>query len=81
MEKLKKCPFCGGEFEIVIVDNDENIRREEWYEENPVNGLNFGIQHNVPHHSCPIATLKSQLLGEVFYLSERSAINAINKRA
>ena len=69
---LKPCPFCGGEFEIVLVDNDGNIRRTD--------GEFFGITHNVPHHSCPIATTEGELVGDVFYLFVRGAEEAINRR-
>lgn len=80
--KVKKCPFCGEDFEIVIVDKNEKIRTEEGYEDNPVDGLYFGITHNVkPFSYCPIATVRGELVGSVMYDFERHAVNAINKRA
>lgn len=38
MIELKPCPFCGGQVKFLIMDDEFNIRDEE-YEKDPWSGL------------------------------------------
>lgn len=40
----KTCPFCGGQIDIVITDEEGNIHDEE-YAQNAWSGLCYAIEH------------------------------------
>jgi hypothetical protein len=51
-EKLKSCPFCGGEAHIAVCDAEGNLHPDE-YENAPWSGLSYALQHIADN--CPIA--------------------------
>lgn len=84
-EKLKLCPFCKKEIQILVCDKEGNIHRESGYEENPWSGLSFALGHwineeNKPEEDCPIATFPDEILGTHLYDTREEAIAAWNRR-
>ena len=80
MEKLKKCPFCNGEVELNISDDEGNNRPPE-YEDDPWSGLTFTLYHsNKINKGCPIANHQDEILGTLLYESREEATEAWNKR-
>lgn len=79
-DKLKSCPFCGGEVFIGISD-DEGNRRNEEYENDPWSGLSFTLIHEYQDGvECPIATHHDELLGSRLYESREEVIGVWNNR-
>lgn len=75
------CPFCGGQIDIVITDEEGNIHDEE-YAQNPYSGLGYEIEHNITDNPCcPIARHKGESLGAYIYDTKEELIEAWNKRA
>lgn len=57
-EELKPCPFCGNKAEIIICDDEGNLRDEE-YEKNPYSGLKYMIFHDVKNaEDCPVSHIE-----------------------
>lgn len=72
------CPFCGGEVSVVVVDEEGNIRDEE-YERDPYSGLSYAVAHDDPNGACPIATYDGPL--PWLYDSRDSVSHVWNRRA
>lgn len=80
MIELKPCPFCGGEVKLLVLDDEFNIRYEE-YESNPRSGLQYGLSHPVDDNpSCPIATDPYEILGRCGYDTRKEAAETWNRR-
>ena len=80
MIELKPCPFCGGEIKFIIMDDEFNIKDEE-YAIAPWSGLQYGLYHIVEENwDCPIATEAGAMLGMYGYDTEREAAEAWNRR-
>ncbi|GIN17495.1 hypothetical protein J32TS2_28510 [Shouchella clausii] len=84
MEKLKPCPFCGGEVQLGINDAEGNHRNED-YERDPWSGICYTLQHFYENNKgCPIATFNKHesdgILGTRLYDDREEAIQAWNKR-
>ena len=45
-EKLRSCPFCGGEAKLQLTDDEGNFK-DESYLENPYSGVGYVIQQTV----------------------------------
>ena len=78
MEELKTCPFCGGEVSVVVLDEEGNIRDEE-YERDPYSGLRYAVAHDDPNGECPIATCDEPL--PWLYDSRDGMAHVWNRRA
>lgn len=76
-EKLKPCPFCGGEVSAVVLDEEGNVRDEE-YERDPYSGLSYAVAHDDPNGACPIATYDAPL--PWLYDSRDSVAHVWNRR-
>lgn len=72
------CPFCGGEVSVVVLDDEGNIRDEE-YERDPYSGLSYAVAHDDPNGVCPIATYDGPL--PWLYDSRDSVAHVWNRRA
>lgn len=77
-EELKPCPFCGGEVSVVVLDDEGNIRDEE-YERDPYSGLSYAVAHDDPNGACPIATYDEPL--PWLYDSRDGVAHVWNRRA
>ena len=81
MERILKCPFCGGSVHIVVCDEEGNFKDEE-YEKDPWSGLSYALLHeekDVPTGKrCPIATFDDDrmTLGTMLYDSPEEAADA-----
>ena len=74
------CPFCGGDFQIGITDDEGNPHPAD-YELEPWSGLKFVILHpEKPGVFCPINTFGEDHLGGWSYGSRKEAIKACNTR-
>lgn len=80
-DKLKPCPFCGGEARIQVTDEEGNFKSES-YLEDPYSGINYAIIHDEMSSKeyCPIATNSDEMQGRYIYSSKQEAINAWNRR-
>lgn len=80
-DKLKPCPFCGGEARIQVTDDEGNLK-SEIYLENPYSGVGYVIVHDENNSTdcCPIATNFDEIQGRYIYTSKQEAIDAWNKR-
>lgn len=79
-EKLRPCPFCGGEARLQLTDDEGNFR-DESYLENPYSGVGYVIVHDISDsETCPIATDPDSSQGSYIYASKEAAINAWNGR-
>lgn len=80
-EKLKPCPFCGGEAIIQLTDDEGNFK-DESYLENAYSGIGYVITHDVvdANGCCPIAKDWFEAQGCYIYASKQEAINAWNRR-
>lgn len=79
-EKLRLCPFCGGEARLQLTDDEGNFR-DESYLENPYSGVGYVIMHDISDSgTCPIATDSDSSQGSYIYASKEAAINAWNGR-
>lgn len=82
INELKAYPFCGGQAQLVVSDDEGNLRDEE-YEKDPWSGLTFKIQHvHEENEGCPIATYEvdDATMGIYLYESRNEAILAWNLR-
>lgn len=83
-EKLLPCPFCGGKPQIIICDDEGNIKRNpEEYIEDPWSGLSFAMIHPKDESNlCPVATEKDDdvVLGNYLFDSLDELIELWNKR-
>lgn len=77
-EELKPCPFCEGEVSVVVLDDEGNIRDEE-YERDPYSGLRYAVAHDDPNGACPIATYDEPL--PWLYDSRDGVAHVWNRRA
>lgn len=77
-EELMPCPFCGGEVSVVVLDDEGNIRDEE-YERDPYSGLSYAVAHDNPNGACPIATYDEPL--PWLYDSRDGVAHVWNRRA
>lgn len=79
-EKLKRCPFCGGDVEIRACDDEGNVHDHE-YELGFWSGQGFKIFHECDE--CPIDAPvgESEGLGGWIYESTAEAEAAWNRRA
>lgn len=80
-EKLRPCPFCGGEARLQLTDDEGNFK-DESYLENPYSGVGYVIIHDTNNSTsdCPIATDSDSSQGSYIYTSKEEAINAWNGR-
>lgn len=80
-EKLRPCPFCGGEAKIQLTDSEGNGKSES-YLKNPYSGVGYVIVHDLSNSGdyCPIATDYDVVQGGNIYASKEAAINAWNGR-
>ena len=78
MTELKPCPFCGGDVSVVILDDEGNIRDEE-YERDPYSGLSYVLAHDDPNGACPIVTYDEPILW--LYDSRDDVAHVWNRRA
>jgi hypothetical protein len=78
--KLIKCPFCGGSFEIVGVDEDGEIHSIDEEEGLPLYWT-CGVIHDVYYNDCPIAMGAKQLIGDYEYDTIEEAVDMFNRRA
>jgi endogenous inhibitor of DNA gyrase (YacG/DUF329 family) len=80
-EKLRPCPFCGGEARIQVTDDEGNLKSES-YLKDPYSGIGYVIVHDTGNSSncCPIATNLEETLGRYIYSSKQEAISAWNRR-
>lgn len=80
-EKLRPCPFCGGEAKLQLTDYEGNFK-DESYLENPYSGVGYVIMHDTSNSTdgCPIATDSDSSQGSYIYASKEAAINAWNGR-
>ncbi len=84
MIDMKPCPFCGGEAEIIVCDDEGNIHDEAGYEAAPWSGLAYQIRHTVESNDgCPIAQYEEDggSVGTYLYDSREEAAAAWNCRA
>lgn len=79
MAKLKRCPFCGGDFKIQLTDEEGNFRNDD-YLNYPYSGIGYVVTHPVQWDSCPIATEDDATLGNIIYETAEEAIEAMNTR-
>ena len=83
MDELKPCPFCGGEVEIVLCDDEGNLH-DESYRERHYSGLGFMLRHtHEDNPGCPIASYACDggILGGVYiYNTEEQAVETWNRR-
>ena len=84
--KLKYCPFCRGGFDIVCIDENDNMEEVEYLDDYPElkreHAYTYGVLHTVMKHpDCPIATVGRKLLGEVEYDTIEEVIDVFNRRA
>lgn len=56
-EKLRPCPFCGGEAKLQLTDDEGNFK-DESYLEDTYSGVGYVIVHDISNSTrcCPIAT-------------------------
>lgn len=82
--KLLPCPFCGVKPQIIICDDEGNIKRNpEEYIADPWSGLSFALVHPIGKgQCCPIATDEDDdiVLGNYLYGSLEELIEMWNKR-
>lgn len=80
IERLKPCPFCGGEARLQLTDEEGNFK-DESYLEDPYSGVGYVIVHDISDSSeCPIATYCDEALGTYIYTTKEAAIFAWNLR-
>lgn len=79
-KSLKKCPFCGGFFELVGIDEDGNKHSIDESEELPA-FWTCGVIHDVLYNDCPIAMGAKDLIGDYDYDSIEDAVDMFNRRA
>jgi hypothetical protein len=87
MTELKPCPFCGGEIEIVITDDEGNIRGllgDTDYVNDPWSGLAYAASHSREDYpTCPVANWgwrSDELFGGHLYNSVSALMDAFNTR-
>ncbi len=79
MEPIKGCPWCGELPQIVVCDEEGNIKTPE-YEQEPWSGLTFGLIHPAESGLCPIYVADKAILGNWLYDTRDEAIAAWNAR-
>ena len=78
--KLKPCPFCGGDVKFLILDDEFNIKDED-YTKDPWSGLQYGLCHDVEENEdCPIAKYSEEILGVYGYETKEEAAEEWNRR-
>ena len=79
--RLKPCPFCGGEFEIQVTDDEGNFHDED-YIKNPWSGLWYEILHDVDKYpECLISRYSDESLGHIAANSVDYLVKQWNKRS
>lgn len=80
-EKLKPCPFCGGEAQLILCD-DEGNSKDDGYINDPYSGVGYMLAHCIENNElCPVARYEDDSIGCFIYSSEKLAIEAWNKRS
>lgn len=80
-----KCPFCGGEFHLLLCDEEGNPHDDD-YLNNPYSGISYCIVHSikdVPNGvHCPIATsYEDEAISEYLYETKEEALTALKIRS
>ena len=80
-----KCPFCGGEFHLLLCDEEGNPHDDD-YLSNPYSGISYCIVHSikdVPNDvHCPIATsYEDEAISEYLYETKEEALAALRIRS
>jgi hypothetical protein len=80
MNKLKRCPFCGGRAKIRVCDAIGQPREDAYEndENNGWDGVMFYIDHRV--EGCLIANEDEKTLGRYIYSTRKRAIADWNRR-
>lgn len=78
--KLSKCPFCGGSFEIVGVDENGDVQYIDEEEGLPLYWT-CGVIHDVRYNDCPLAMGAKDLIGGYEYDTIEEAVDMFNRRA
>ena len=77
--KFKRCPFCGGEFTIGLMDNEGNIRPDD-YENNPWSGIRYAVYHPPKEgRPCPLDTFDEEIC-VASYSTREHAFASMNVR-
>lgn len=82
-EKMKPCPFCGGEASVVILDEYGRLMGDSYcFDADPLLGISFVYYHPI-HKSpdCIIARDYGDPDGLQLFETKEACINAWNTRS